>query len=265
MDRIITIEEVIDNAVITTTAFFILFITIFIFTLFIRRKVHIEQLKRKELELQTQKDILAAIIQTQEEERSRIAKDLHDDVSSKLNAITMSLHILKQDELNISDRQAISNQTIGACNSLIENARSIAHNLMPPVLENIGLHLAIEELCQTFSQGNQVEINYHNPAGQEIFGLLSKENQIHFYRIVQELINNSLRHGNASLINLKFSQQSGKTLFTYSDNGPGLSKNYATKKKGIGMNNIISRAEIIQGLALFKDDGSPGFEFTLNY
>lgn len=257
-------DEVISLTIYTLMAFTVLLLTVFIFTYFIRRRVFEEQLKTKEIELQAQKDILSAIIETQEKERSRIAKDLHDDVSSKLNSITMSVHVLKQNDLSDEDRVDISEQTLTACNSLIENARNIAHNLMPPVLENVGLHLAIKELCTCFTTSNLIQIIYENKNEQRTFEGLDKEKQVHLYRIIQELINNSIRHGKASKIEFLFDKKGSKRYFSYADNGVGLQSD-SNSSNGIGTKNINTRAQILGGLAKFKTEKSPGYHFTLNF
>ncbi|MBC9812994.1 hypothetical protein H9Y05_10995 [Crocinitomicaceae bacterium CZZ-1] len=136
---------------------------------------------------------------------------------------------------------------------------------MPPTLENVGLHLAIEELCKNFSTTESVSICYDNPKEQLLFQHLSMEHQIHLYRIIQELINNSIRHAKASEIKLWFEYDDQTALLTYTDNGPGITNYQLTNNGGIGLRNIYSRADIIQATPHFHTNQVKGFKFTLKF
>ncbi|MBC9812995.1 hypothetical protein H9Y05_11000 [Crocinitomicaceae bacterium CZZ-1] len=107
--------DIIKSVAFTFLTFFIVLVTLVVFIYLSRKKMLAQRLKTKELELQMQKDVVNIIINTQEQERSRIARDLHDDISSKLNAVSMSIHLLKRDSLSSSDRTEISDNTLSAC------------------------------------------------------------------------------------------------------------------------------------------------------
>ncbi len=257
--------DLIKSVAFTFLTFFIVLVTLVVFVYLSRKKMLAQRLKTKELELQIQKDVVNIIINTQEQERSRIARDLHDDISSKLNAVSMSIHLLKRDTLSNSDRAEISDNTLSACQLIAESSRRIAHNLMPPTLENVGLHLAIEELCKNFSTAESIAICYSNPMEQELFQHLSMEHQIHLYRIIQELINNSIRHAKASEIKLWFEYTDQMATFIYTDNGPGITNYQLTNNGGIGLRNIYSRADMIQAVPHFHTNEVKGFKFTLKF
>ncbi|EPB65870.1 hydrolase, TatD family, partial [Ancylostoma ceylanicum] len=184
------------------------------------KKILAHKLKTKEIELQMQKEVLNTVIETQEEERRRISRDLHDDISSKLNAVSMNLHLLKRSNLSEANREELADNMLEACDLVMKSARQIAHNLTPSTLENIGLHSSIQELCKEMSSG-PVRIQYENPKGQSYFDFLNLEQHIHLFRIIQELINNSIRHGKAMEITLSLmSGQQHKMIYT--DNGSGI-------------------------------------------
>lgn len=254
-DQIENIDIILSVAS-TLLAFFVLLVTIAVFMYLSRKKIIEQQIKM-------QKEVLNAAINTQEQERSRISRDLHDDISSKLNAVSMNIYLLGQENLSYSDRTEIADSTFQACQLLIESTRRISHDLMPPTLDNVGLHVAIEEVCQEFSRSGMVNIIYQNLPGQDFFQHFTKEKEIHLFRITQELINNSIRHGNASEIKITFADKNGMKSMIYTDNGKGISAKQLNNNKGIGLKNIFSRSDILQAKAYIDTKYEKGFYFTL--
>ncbi len=255
--------DVILSALFTFGAFFILLVTIVTFVFFSRKKILAQELLNKDLEIQKQQEVLNATIITQEQERSRIARDLHDDIGAKLSAITMNARLLEFEDLDLEERKEIVKETIKACTLLIENTRRISHNLAPPVLDKIGLHITLEETCKELASLASVEINYTNDFKQSLFENFTVEEQLHLYRIIQELINNSIRHGEATHIQLVFTHSGDEKKMEYIDNGKGISKQQLEISKGIGTRNILSRSNIIKASAHFDTNYSSGFRFLL--
>lgn len=255
--------DIIWSALLTFGAFFIILVTFVTFVYFSRKKMLAQELKNKDLEIQKQQEVLNATINTQEQERSRIARDLHDDIGAKLNVVAMNVQLLELDDLNTTERKEIAGDTLHACKLLIESTRHISHNLVPPVLDKVGVHTAFEDICNDFSSLSSVDITYSNPMEQEQFQHLSTENQMHLFRIVQELISNSVRHGEATKIQIFFSESDDKKMMMYIDNGNGISQNQLDTSKGIGIRNILSRADIIRAKAHFDTQYSKGFKFSL--
>lgn len=257
--------DIILSALFTFLTFFVILVTFVIFLYFSRKKILSQQLKNKDLQLQKQKEVTNAIINTQEQERTRIARDLHDDISSKLNVMSMNIHLLGLDDLDKNERKEISGDAIQACTLLIESTRQISHNLVPPILDKIGLHMALEEICSDFTSSGATAINYSNPSQQDLFQELTPEKQTHLFRIIQELINNSIRHGKATEVQVTFSDLSNQKMLVYTDNGKGITANEMEASKGIGLRNILSRAEIIQSEAHFDTNHTQGFKFILKF
>lgn len=261
--QVISTIEIIWTVTFIFLAFFIILVTVFIFAYLSRKKILAHKLKTKEIELQMQKEVLNTVIETQEEERRRISRDLHDDISSKLNAVSMNLHLLKRSNLSEANREELADNMLEACDLVMKSARQIAHNLTPSTLENIGLHSSIQELCKEMSSG-PVRIQYENPKGQSYFDFLNLEQHIHLFRIIQELINNSIRHGKAMEITLSLmSGQQHKMIYT--DNGSGILPENVKKNKGMGIKNILSRCDIIQAHPYFDTQTENGFRFILNF
>jgi two-component system, NarL family, sensor kinase len=242
--------------------FVLILIAIVIFVYKSRKKILDKELERKDLEISFQKEILLSTIQTQEKERERIAQDLHDEISSKLNVVSLNLYRLKSTDKDENARLATIDTIIQVNNSAIENARKIAHNLLPPVLEKFGLKIAIEELVLDFEKTKAVEINYINTVN---FSHTKAEVQLNIFRIVQELLNNSLKHGKATKISIAFEPIDNKVQCVYSDNGVGFETTNLQKNKGLGMRNIESRIQFLNGEYNINSEKNNGITFNLTF
>jgi signal transduction histidine kinase len=242
--------------------FVLILIAIVIFVYKSRKKILDKELEKKDLEISFQKEILLSTIQTQEKERVRIAQDLHDEISSKLNVVSLNLYRLKSTEKDENARLATIDTIIQVNNSAIENARKIAHNLLPPVLEKFGLKIAIEELVLDFEKTKAVEINYINTVN---FSHTNAEAQLNIFRIIQELLNNSLKHGKATKINIAFEPIDNKVQCVYRDNGVGFETTDLQKNKGLGMRNIESRIQFLNGEYNINSEKNNGITFNLTF
>jgi signal transduction histidine kinase len=242
--------------------FVLVLVAIVVFVVKSRKKIFDKELERKNLEIKFQKDILLASILTQEKERERMAQDLHDEISSKLNVVSLTLHSLKSASKTTEEKTASIDDIIKLNNNAIENSRKIAHNLLPPVLEKFGLSAAIDELVLDFGKTKSVSINYSNNAD---FSALHADAQLNIFRIVQELFNNSIKHGKASHMKLAFSQNGNEKVCNYSDNGVGFSVDGLQQNKGLGMRNIESRVSFLNGHYEIKSEKNKGIQFTFSF
>lgn len=204
--------------------------------------------------------MLQSIIVTQEKERKRIAQDLHDDISSKLNVIHLNANLIKDGELSITEVETINKNIINVTDKTLESARKIAHNLLPPILEKFGLQPALEELADDFSNSKKIKINYNINYKK---GQLSKKDELHVFRVIQELINNSVRHGKAKKSNLSLISKDGFIHLEYSDNGIGFDTSSSKVQKGLGMKNIESRVELLQGVLLINSAPNKGINVQI--
>ena len=205
---------------------------------------------------------MQSVIQTQEEERMRIAQDLHDDISSKLNIVSLNTHLLKTPNLSEAEFAEITNNIVSLTKKALENSRRIAHDLLPPVFEKFGLHAAIEELVLEFSTAKNVQINYEN---EFEFSALEVNKQLHIFRILQELLNNSMRHGKATSISITFVSKNHQNTCVYKDNGVGFNTNSVNQKRGIGMQNIESRVNFLGGNINVQSEINKGVQIEFNF
>lgn len=258
----IAVDQIIKAFLFILFAFFSVFLTLVLFFYFSRKKIVKIAIEKKNQEIHYQKEILQSVIQTQEEERMRIAQDLHDDISSKLNIVSLNTHLLKTPNLSNEEFEEIIDNVVNLTAKALENSRRIAHDLLPPVFEKFGLHAAVEELVLEFSSAKNVKINYVNELD---FSQLEVNNQLHIFRILQELLNNSLRHGKATEISIKFVLKNNKDTCFYADNGIGFDSKSSKKKRGIGMQNIDSRVNFLGGTLNVFSEINKGVQIDFNF
>ena len=240
---------------------FILFLMCSVILLFYysRKKIIQKEIEKAQLKVEQKQKVLQTTINTQEEERKRIAQDLHDDISAKLNVINLTTHMLLADE-TISDTQRDSlSHILNVNTNTLEVSRKIAHDLLPPVLDKFGLKVALEELFDDFTKSKQLTIK----EDVEETDTLNSETQLHLFRITQELINNSIRHGKATEITISLKVNEDKFNLDYKDNGIGFDVKEVTKNSGIGLQNIESRAEILNASLKILSTKNEGCIFVI--
>ena len=250
----------------TITAIMIFFtlitISIIVFIVKSRKIVFEKELKNKNLEIEFQREILEETILTREEERKRIAQDLHDDIGSKLSTISLNLFLLNSKKTKEDAKESIIANTIDINNKAIETARKIAYDLYPAVLENFGLKAALEELFLDYNNTNAVKIDFKSNLR---FVSTISDHQLQIFRIIQELINNSIKHGKATQIDVSFSSQAGVNKCEYRDNGVGFDSLTLNKIKGLGSINIDSRIKNIKGTSTLFSRPNEGFKFDFTF
>lgn len=227
------------------------------FVLFVnysQKKILREQMHNQKLAFEHQQELLHSNILTQEAERKRIARDLHDEIGSKLNVIFLNIHRLKEFSKDKEDLTIITDEIELVINTTIDSTRLISHELLPPTLEEFGLVEAIRELQHSYNGLDSVHIEFNAMESEN--NIDSKLIELNLFRVIQELINNSIRHGKATEIDMKLWAESEWIKLTYEDNGIGFDSTLLDTKKGLGMKNMESRLQMIK--ANYQYDSSPG-------
>ncbi|VXB61958.1 Two-component sensor histidine kinase [Flavobacterium sp. 9AF] len=258
-------RELVSAIVYTFIAFILLTVSLLVFIYYSRKKIIQKEIEKKDLEIKYQKEMLNAAILTQEKERKRIARDLHDDISSKINIISLNSHFLTVPNLSEQEIKNITSNIVDVSAKVLESTRRISHDLLPPIFEEFGIHVAIEELCSNYTIPGDLMVNYSNPFKQEIFDEIDRKTHLHLFRIIQELVNNSIKHGKATKIDIYLEKKKKNRLLKYKDNGVGFDMQKENAKKGLGMKNIESRVEFLDGKFKFDSAVNQGVQVTLSF
>jgi signal transduction histidine kinase len=248
-----------------TLGMLLLAIALVVFVVFHQRKVIKYQLQLQKLEEEQQKILLNASIRWQEEERQRIAADLHDDAGPLLATARLYLNenLLKQDMS--TQLQSIYNAK-QIIDDTIQLIRNISHSLMPPTLKNFGLESAVNDLFQKISGTGAMNAScrFHDYRQR-----LVPEQELLVFRVVQELINNVLKHSNASFMHITQNIQDGRFYLRLHHDGRGITQDDFQKMNksslGLGLKNIQSRIKVLQGNINFeKDISQTYFKITID-
>ncbi len=203
-------------------------------------------------DLQHKEELLISNIQSVEEERRRIAKDIHDELGAIFSTLFITINQLKTTD---PQNAGIINTGKELINTGIKSVRRIAHSIIPDELELFGLNIALENYLHPLK--TSFTINYNNTLEK---GSLSSNEEIALYRIIQELVSNTLKHAVASAISILLDKINEEVVVNYNDNGNGYDHGSALKKEGLGSKNIESR--IIAMNAAMNIITSPGNGFS---
>ncbi|MBL7804889.1 MAG: sensor histidine kinase [Saprospiraceae bacterium] len=227
-----------------------------------QRRILLQRMETQAAELRHQEELVQHNLATQEEERKRIASNLHDDIGSKLGVLHLTFHRLRRTETNTDQYAAMCEEIDGLIATTLDTTRRISHELLPPTLEDFGLQAALEELCEGIRKTGAVEINLDNQLERNEIGDATTE--LNLFRIVQELCSNTLKYARATRINiLLLKTPTGRQLY-YSDDGQGFDPD-TSAGKGLGMKNLESRAKLINGNLTIQTAPGQGFEAKIDY
>lgn len=214
----------------------------------------ISQLKAMESEL------LFAMLQGQEKERKRIAKELHDGFGPLLSAVKLNVESFGNDLCEIQNETRLKlENTIQLIDSIAEEMRSLSHDLMPKSLIDFGLKASIEGLCSRINKASKIQVNFFAPDNDERFDPLV---EFGLYRITQELINNALKHSKANNLTIQLVRHDESILLMVEDDGQGFDF-YEDKDKGIGLTNIEARTSALGGIFLLDSEIGKGVTATI--
>ncbi len=213
--------------------------------LFYRNRKNQHLAKAKIDNLQKQQKLLALdyMVQGQEEERKRIAQDLHDGLGGLLASARIQIQKVEKEMQKLGQMQLLSK-----AESMIDNAhqevRRISHDMMPGALMDLGLIDAVEDLVERMGRDRAIRINLSVPT-YDI--QISDQISINIYRVIQELLNNTIKHAEAEKVVLNISATERKLLIEYEDDGVGFDYTVAKMKDGLGLAGIESRVAYLGG------------------
>ncbi|WP_418983533.1 sensor histidine kinase [Alistipes sp.] len=188
------------------------------------------------------KRILTAVLRTEEKARSRFSKELHDGLGPLLSSAKMSLTALAREEHDAEQREIIDNTTY-VIDEAIRSLREISNNLSPHVLNDFGLARGVQNFIDKSAAMHDVKIRFTTNLRSERF---DTDVEVILYRVICELINNSLKHAGCTAVNLSLSQNGTELALDYTDNGHGFNPQ-AMMDCGMGLSNIASRISSLGG------------------
>jgi two-component system NarL family sensor kinase len=218
--------------------------------------------------LETEKQLAAteAVLKGEDQERTRLAKDLHDGLGGMLSGIKYSFTTMKGNLIMTPDNHQAFERSIDMLDSSIKELRRVAHNMMPEALLRFGLDTALKDFCNEINQSGALKVSYQS-IGLEGF-TIDQTTAISLYRIVQELLNNTMKHAGATSAIVQLTKLNEHLSITVEDDGKGFDNSILTESKGIGWINIKNRVELLKGKLDITSRESIGtsvqIELTLN-
>lgn len=203
---------------------------------------------------------LETIIATQEEERKRISRDLHDDIGTKLSALKLFLTSLKTsvDKKQYQQVEELAGNSEQLINYTIKDVRNMLLNLSPGILEEFGFATAIESLVNQINQTKTVHFNL------TMFGMnmeLKKDYELTLYRITQELINNVLKHAEAKHVDLQIGYRNERIIIMIEDDGKGF--DMSDHQDGYGFKNLQTRTKLLNGNMIIDSQKGKGTSVSI--
>ncbi len=242
--------QIIDDWLDVFISFMIIFGVILIRELFY-------SLKRSDTDrIKSEKRVINAIINTEENERKRFAKDLHDGLGPLMSTVKMSLSALEE-RIKDPTGTTILNNTNHLVNEAINTLKDISNNLSPHVLSNFGLSSALSAFIAKINQTKAIEIDFKsNMEGQRLEG----EKEVVIYRAACELINNAIRHSGASRIEIELNKHEKFITLQFYDNGRGFDTSSLDSEDstGMGLSNIETRVRSVDGVFILESTPGKG-------
>lgn len=228
----------------------LLALSVFFFFIIYQKKMLKKQLELNETRARQQEKIISNTIQAQENERKRIARDLHDEVGAMLSVVKLNVGRIEK-KTGEPDAKVLAAETKQYLDEVITQVRRISRALLPPSLEKLGLWFAVEELVNWINKSDQIEIDCRKNGEPNRF---DQAKELALFRIIQELLNNSIKHSGSNTIDVYFRFSRNLIIILVSDKGKGFDLN--NKATGLGLKNLESRAQIAG--AKFRMKSAPG-------
>jgi len=204
----------------------------------------------KEILSRHNEHILRTTIKTQEEERRRISESLHNGLGQLLYGVKLSLDQMNRQTDDPELSKILKKNTEDLLTQAIKETRRISHELSPSILENFGLQVAVNDICQQFNQALNIRCDF-----QESNVQISKELELFIYRTIQELSTNIVKHAKATEASLEVFFSKDQVNINIQDNGIGLRP---SKQDGIGLKTIQSQLILLKGTFNISSPGGVG-------
>lgn len=228
-----------------------------------RQKQRIQKHRISELETEQQLNATQAVLKGEEQERARLAKDLHDGLSGMLSGVKYSLQDMKGNLIMTEENRQAFERSIDMLDSSIKEMRRVAHNMMPEVLARYGLDAALRDYATEINHAGLLKVVYQSMGMDK--KAIEHSTGLTIYRIVQELLNNVIKHAQASEVLVQLLVENDKLIVNVEDNGQGFDTRLSEEKGGMGWRNIRSRVELLNGIIDIQSSAGSGTSVNLEF
>ncbi len=210
--------------------------------------------------IEYERQILSAIIRGEERERKRFAREMHDGLGPLLSTIKLYINELGSISLSEGERKELMSHTNELIDEAVNSTRTISDNLMPTVINSYGLVKAVQAFCDKVNKTNRLDISFKT---ENIDQRLEGNVEIILFRVISELINNTIKHAEAENVYILLRKKDGSLTLYFKDDGLGFDSDEViySQNKGMGLKNIISRVRSISGK--YTINSSPGEGFSI--
>lgn len=242
-----------------TIAMFLLAAGVVTFIILYQRRIIRQDLAFKDAEAKHQRELYHGTLEAIETERKRLARDLHDEVGAALSALRLLVGQIQQNPNEEATIEVISNKSKVLIDNTIDNVRRISNDLLPQGLEEFGLAYSVEGLCEKTMELSDIPIYLK----VDTFLTIDTKKSLIVYRLIQELLNNAVKHSEAESIHLTLKTENNFLEIAYLDNGKGFDFEEAYQKRSLGLKNIETRTKMINGTTKFETKPNEGLKLHI--
>ncbi|MEX2597524.1 MAG: sensor histidine kinase, partial [Salibacteraceae bacterium] len=234
--------------------------SVFIYTnrLRINRKIADQRIAK----LEKEKEVLnlQSMLFAQEDERQRIARDLHDSIGALLSAAKLHLSNIENELKNLTNISFLKS-TEHVIDQAGKEVRRVAHDMMPGVLMKLGLIEGIDDFLESVRESGKTTLSFTH---DQLKKRLDKKQEVMIFRIVQELVNNTMKHAEASEIKLMIHQNGTELILEYRDNGKGFYADLLQSENSFGLSGISARVNFLNGIMRLETSEGNGVHFLIS-
>jgi signal transduction histidine kinase len=244
-----------------TTGGLLLALSVVFFYIRYQKRFIQQQAEIQKAALEHKTNLLSSVIQSQETERIRISKELHDHVGSSLSSLRFLVSRITQAGTDATSLKEIAEESKAGIDNIIQDVRNISHSLSPAGLELWGFQEALEEYCEKMSHLSGLAIAVTDTSDGILKRLLF-DDALSLFRVMQELLTNSIKHAAAKAVTISVDQKEGQITVKYTDDGIGMDS-HIQFAAGIGMYNIESRLNMLQATYDIATAPGSGYNFII--
>ncbi len=218
--------------------------------IYFRQKVSLDKIRMENLEKEKSLEIADAMIKGQDEERKRLAMDLHDGLGARLGALKLKIDTVLYENPHYYD-------ITSAVDGIARNVRELSHRMLPARLSEIGLVQSLQNLIKSVNASSELTIDFQTNANNKLDDKL----QVNLYYLIYELINNAIKHSQGKNLTIQLFIENDLLTLSAEDDGVGF--DISKKGEGHGLNNIRQRVDYLGGKLIIESQEGYGSAFMI--